>query len=54
MVTVPLSAPKAMQSVADQLAVATVDEGVELRRSALINPILFSEPPVVSISRPVR
>ena len=44
---------KAMQSVgADQFAVATVDEGVELRCSGIDNPILvLSEPPVTSIDR---
>ncbi len=45
---------KAMQSVgADQFAVATVDEGVELRCSGIDNPILvLSEPPVTSIPDP--
>ena len=47
---------KAMQSVgADQFAVATVDEGVELRCSGIDNPILvLSEPPVTSIPDLVR
>lgn len=47
---------KAMQSVgADQFAVATVDEGVELRCSGIENPILvLSEPPVTSIPDLVR
>ena len=47
---------KAMQSVgADQFAVATVDEGVELRCSGINNPILvLSEPPVTSIPDLVR
>ena len=47
---------KAMQSVgADQFAVATVDEGVELRCSGIDNPILvLSEPPVSSIPDLVR
>ena len=47
---------KAMQSVgADQFAVATVDEGVELRCSGIENPILvLSEPPVTSIPNLVR
>ena len=45
-----------MQSVgADQFAVATVDEGVELRCSGIDNPILvLSEPPVTSIPDLVR
>ena len=47
---------KAMQSVgADQFAVATVDEGVELRCAGIDNPILvLSEPPVTSIPDLVR
>lgn len=47
---------KAMQSVgADQFAVATVDEGVELRCFGIDNPILvLSEPPVSSIPDLVR
>ncbi|MBF0894051.1 MAG: alanine racemase, partial [Atopobium sp.] len=47
---------KAMQSVgADQFAVATVDEGVELRCSGIESPILvLSEPPVTSIPDLVR
>lgn len=47
---------KSMQSVgADQFAVATVDEGVELRCSGIDNPILvLSEPPVTSIPDLVR
>lgn len=47
---------KAMQSVgADQFAVATVDEAVELRCSGIDSPILvLSEPPVTSIPDLVR
>ena len=47
---------KAMLSVgADQFAVATVDEGVELRCSGIESPILvLSEPPVTSIPDLVR